>query len=263
MTANAFEEAQKELLRILTHHMILIAERVHVLSDQKAQSRILESADRIWREKAIFEWETVPIDDTESSDSHDAASTNANDSPFKIGHCVSCFSVIYAHGAASDMCSYCLSHHHNDSTDWSSQSRDDTMAALEFSEFEHSTSMDDVISSTCNQWSSSDSSDFGMHNMNELHMESNGPELSDFFFNDSDILSTLIRCLSLDQARRRCYHIHLLPRMSSTSHVSTRSCRSEIVATKQTRGRLRRKERKMQEQPPSANTDPASCAPAN
>ena len=62
MTADAFGEAQKELLRTLTHHMILMAERAHVMSNQKANSRILENADCIWRGKAIFEWETVSFD---------------------------------------------------------------------------------------------------------------------------------------------------------------------------------------------------------
>lgn len=61
MTANAFEDAQKELLRTLTHHMILVAERSHVMSDQKANSLIVEKAYCNWSQKAIFRWETVSL----------------------------------------------------------------------------------------------------------------------------------------------------------------------------------------------------------
>ena len=63
MTYNAFGEAQKGLLRILAHHMILIAERVHIIGSQRADCHILESAYRLWSEKAVFEWDDVPLDE--------------------------------------------------------------------------------------------------------------------------------------------------------------------------------------------------------
>lgn len=62
MTTNAFVEAQKQLLGILAHHMIQIAERSYVLDSQKASGRILENAYRLWNGKAIFKWEIVQPD---------------------------------------------------------------------------------------------------------------------------------------------------------------------------------------------------------
>lgn len=62
MTANTFGEAQKQLLRILAHHMILIAERSHVLESQRANGHILENASRLWSGKAVFDWEIVRVD---------------------------------------------------------------------------------------------------------------------------------------------------------------------------------------------------------
>lgn len=59
MTMNTYVEAQKQLLRILAHHMIQIAERAHVLDKQKASDHILENAYRLWDRKAVFEWEIV------------------------------------------------------------------------------------------------------------------------------------------------------------------------------------------------------------
>ncbi len=63
MTANAFAEAQKELLRILAHHKILIAERVHLMDSPRADCHILENACSVWRGKAVFKWETVQADE--------------------------------------------------------------------------------------------------------------------------------------------------------------------------------------------------------
>lgn len=62
MTSNAFEEAQKELLRILTYHMILIAERVRIIDSQEANCSILENAYRLWSGRAVFEWEVARLD---------------------------------------------------------------------------------------------------------------------------------------------------------------------------------------------------------
>lgn len=59
MTPNAFEKAQKELLRILAYHMILIAERVRIIDSHTADCSILENAYRLWRGKAVFRWEMI------------------------------------------------------------------------------------------------------------------------------------------------------------------------------------------------------------
>lgn len=62
MTANAFGDTQRQLLRILAHHMIHIAERAHVLDSQRANGHVLENASRLWSGKAVFEWKAVQID---------------------------------------------------------------------------------------------------------------------------------------------------------------------------------------------------------
>ena len=62
MTTTAFIEAQKQLVRILAHHMIQIAERAHVLDSQKAGGRILENVYRLWDGKPVFRWEIVQLD---------------------------------------------------------------------------------------------------------------------------------------------------------------------------------------------------------
>ena len=72
MMANTFGQAQKELLRILVHHMVHIAGRAHVLDSQTAISSILGNADRLWSGKAVFEWKIVqpqgPSESDEDSD---------------------------------------------------------------------------------------------------------------------------------------------------------------------------------------------------
>ena len=65
MTAHAFEEAQKELLRSLAHHMILVAERAQILDDSRANHNILENAYLIWTGKAVFMWAAVSPDGSE------------------------------------------------------------------------------------------------------------------------------------------------------------------------------------------------------
>ena len=62
MTTTAFIEAQKQLVRVLAHHMIQIAERAHVINSQKTSTHILENAYHLWKEKTVFEWEIVQLD---------------------------------------------------------------------------------------------------------------------------------------------------------------------------------------------------------
>lgn len=63
MTANSFEEAQKELLRILAHHMIVIAERAGILETQGADCPLQRNAHRLWSGKAVFKWDVVQLGD--------------------------------------------------------------------------------------------------------------------------------------------------------------------------------------------------------
>lgn len=61
MTTSSFKEAQKELLRILTHHMIVIAERAGILETQGADCPLPGNADRLWSGKAVFKWDLVQL----------------------------------------------------------------------------------------------------------------------------------------------------------------------------------------------------------
>lgn len=63
MTASSFEEAQKELLRILAHHMIIIAERAGILETQGADCLLQGNAHRLWSGKAVFNWDLVQLGD--------------------------------------------------------------------------------------------------------------------------------------------------------------------------------------------------------
>ena len=62
ITVNAFGDARKELLRVLAHHMVLIAERVSIIHDQTTRCHILDNAYCIWSGKAVFTWEIVEYD---------------------------------------------------------------------------------------------------------------------------------------------------------------------------------------------------------
>lgn len=61
MTTSAFGEAQRELVRILAHHMILVAERAHVIPGQGPNGQILENAHCLWEGKAVFSWNAVEL----------------------------------------------------------------------------------------------------------------------------------------------------------------------------------------------------------
>ena len=55
-----FQGAQQQLLRILTHHMIYIGEKVSLLDRSSPKSHIIEEAYRQWNRKALFEWKDMP-----------------------------------------------------------------------------------------------------------------------------------------------------------------------------------------------------------
>lgn len=61
MTASSFKEAQKELLRILVHHMVVIAERAGILETQGADCLLPGNAHRLWSGKAVFKWDVVQL----------------------------------------------------------------------------------------------------------------------------------------------------------------------------------------------------------
>ena len=57
-----FEDARRQLLRILVHHMLHIAGRAN-LTKQRPTPRMLESAYNQWASKAVFEWRVSPCDE--------------------------------------------------------------------------------------------------------------------------------------------------------------------------------------------------------
>ena len=56
LSTRAFVAAQQQLIRILTHYMIEIADRVHLLDAQSSKNAILEDASEQWKQMAAFGW---------------------------------------------------------------------------------------------------------------------------------------------------------------------------------------------------------------
>ncbi len=53
--------AQQQLLRILTHHMIVIAERINLLSADVTEDSLIEDAHRHWDRLTAHEWKAVVV----------------------------------------------------------------------------------------------------------------------------------------------------------------------------------------------------------
>lgn len=58
-TMQVFFEAQKQLLRILTHHMIYLGERINLLDDSISKKLIVEGSHCQWKRKPAFEWKEL------------------------------------------------------------------------------------------------------------------------------------------------------------------------------------------------------------
>lgn len=58
----AFIDAQQQLIGTLSHHLIHVAEQLHLLADNVARERLIEGARSRWDRKATFEWtiEAIP-----------------------------------------------------------------------------------------------------------------------------------------------------------------------------------------------------------
>ena len=56
LSTREFIAAQQQLIRILTHYMIEIADRVHLLDTQASRNAIIEDACDQWKRMAAFEW---------------------------------------------------------------------------------------------------------------------------------------------------------------------------------------------------------------
>ena len=56
LSTRAFGAAQYQLIRILTHYMIEIADRLHLLDAQSSKNAIIEDAYDQWKQMAAFGW---------------------------------------------------------------------------------------------------------------------------------------------------------------------------------------------------------------
>lgn len=55
-----FSEARTQLLRILAHHMVYIAERAGLLDSKGSKKRIIEGSACRWNRRALFQWKEMP-----------------------------------------------------------------------------------------------------------------------------------------------------------------------------------------------------------
>ena len=60
LSAQAFSGAQSHLLRILTHHMVYIAERINLLEPKISRKRIIEGSACRWNRRAMFQCNKMP-----------------------------------------------------------------------------------------------------------------------------------------------------------------------------------------------------------
>lgn len=80
-SAQVLSEAQDNLLRILTHHMVYIAERINLLDPTVSRKRIIEDSARRWNRRPTFQWETMPAPEGPDGQSDSASSGHTRDRP--------------------------------------------------------------------------------------------------------------------------------------------------------------------------------------
>ena len=80
-SAQVLSEAQGNLLRILTHHMVYIAERINLLDPTVSRKRIIEDSARRWNRRPTFQWETMPAPEGADGQSTSASSGHTRDHP--------------------------------------------------------------------------------------------------------------------------------------------------------------------------------------
>ncbi|KAL2038935.1 hypothetical protein N7G274_008275 [Stereocaulon virgatum] len=96
-STKSYGEAQQQLLRILAHHMVQIAERASILDEKADKMHLIESANRQWDRQAIFEWSIT--DDSASESTEDPEDVESQRS------CFSCGAFLCPDGS----CPFCLS----------------------------------------------------------------------------------------------------------------------------------------------------------
>ena len=92
-----YGEAQQQLLRILAHHMVQIAERASILDEKADKMHLIESASRLWDGWVAFE--CYSTDDSASEKTGDPEDVESQRSCFSCGaflcpngSCLSCLS---------------------------------------------------------------------------------------------------------------------------------------------------------------------------
>ena len=96
-STKSYGEAQQQLLRILAHHMVQIAERASILDEKADKMHLIESANRQWDGQATFEWYLT--DNSASEKTEDPQDVDSQRSCFSCGAflcpnelCLSCLS---------------------------------------------------------------------------------------------------------------------------------------------------------------------------
>ena len=106
-SAQAFSVAQSHLLRILTHHMVYIAERINLLEPKISRKRIIEGSACRWNRRAMFQCNKMP--NLQDVDIHNdiLSSYRTQGSPRKADHAsrteypVRCYHLSRSHTANS------------------------------------------------------------------------------------------------------------------------------------------------------------------
>ena len=68
-TATGLEEARYELLRILAHHMIFLAERIGLMDCDSTKQRLTASCHNLWNKVGAFNWDYTTCSATEDPNS--------------------------------------------------------------------------------------------------------------------------------------------------------------------------------------------------
>lgn len=79
-----FEATRHQLIRILAHHVIVIAERLSILHQNASKKSLVEGADNRWNKKAIFEWSPICASDSDGSFSLDNRTFKSSSLEFAI-----------------------------------------------------------------------------------------------------------------------------------------------------------------------------------
>ena len=94
-SAQAFSEAQEHLLRILTHHMVYIAERINLLEPNVSRKRIIEGSACRWNRRATFRWNEMPA--SKDAEDHTNLVSSCVDRTLPIGCPARCYHLSRTH----------------------------------------------------------------------------------------------------------------------------------------------------------------------